>query len=329
MPGYSTSTGRTRPQAKASKRQQIPGDDVDLSGPKSQPQQNKRRCSPASTLAAAGAKRKRSEQGTSASHGSQTPSSTSPHTTGIASVNHAGIVTRSDQQKATKSPARPSAKPSKGSKRKKLRPKVVDSEHDPDDEVPLYTLAQKQKQKPATPLSRQSNSREHANGVSAASRQRNAAAAASAAGFLGGGRKTDQRKPAALSPGLPPLVETATANKQAVRPLYHYSPSGMTILFRNCVLSVTGRLGAPKLTPSRGLTDLVSRISNPSRQPEAGLPPKPPTSHYDIYKNLSDQACRNQETQLSLVEAPFRDAAKSGVASIAYFEPGFLTSPFR
>ena len=68
---------------------------------------------------------------------------------------------------------------------------------------------------------------------------------------------------------------------------------------------------------------------NPSRRPEPGLPPKPPTSHYDIYKNLSDQACRNQETQLSLAEAPFHDAAKSGVASFAYFEPGFLTSPFR
>ena len=94
-------------------------------------------------------------------------------------------------------------------------------------------------------------------------------------------------------------------------------------------MSVTGRLDAPQLSPSRGLTDLASRISKSSRQLEAGLPPNPPTSHYDIYKNLSDQACRNQETQLSLAEAPFRDAAKSGVASIAYFEPGFLTSPFR
>ena len=105
--------------------------------------------------------------------------------------------------------------------------------------------------------------------------------------------------------------------------------TGSKILRHVCVLDVTGRLGASELSPSRGLTDLASRMFNPSRQPEAGLPPKPPTSHYDIYRNLSDQACRNQETQLSLAEAPFHDAAKSGVASFAYFEPGFLTSPFR
>lgn len=97
-------------------------------------------------------------------------------------------------------------------------------------------------------------------------------------------------------------------------------------LFHDCVLGVTGK---PGLSPSRGLTDLASRISYPFRQREAGLPPKPPTSHYDIYKHLSFQASSNQETQLSLAEALFCDAAKSGVASFAYFEPGFLTSPFR
>ena len=233
MPGYSTSTGGTRPQSKASKLRQAPVKDDDLSGPKKQPQQNKRRCWPASTLAAAGAKRKRSEGGTSASHDSRNPGRCSPHTTGIAPRNHSGNVARSDQQKATKSPVRPSAKPSKSSKRAKPRRKVVDSECDPDDEVSLYTLAQKQKQKqkPAAPLGSQSNSREQANGVSAASRQRNAAAAASVAGFLGGGPKTGQRKSAALSPGLPPLAETATVNKQTVKPRYSHSPSGITNLF--------------------------------------------------------------------------------------------------
>lgn len=234
MPGYSTSTGSTQLQSNSSKRQQLSGEDVGLSQPKKQPEQNKRRCSPASTLAAAGAKRKRSEAGTSACHDSQNLGSNSPHTTGIAPGRHPGNVARSDQQKARKSPARPSAKPSKTSKKGKTGRQVVDSEYDPDDEVPLYTLAQKQKQKIAALLSRQSNSREQANGVSAASRQRNAAAAASAAGFLGGGPKTNQGKPAAPSTGLPPLAENATANKQAVKPCWNYSPSGNTILCVGC-----------------------------------------------------------------------------------------------
>ena len=219
MPGYSDCTGSKRPQSKASKRQQCPTEDADLLGPKKQPQQNKRRCPPASTLAAAGAKRKRSEEDASACHDNRNPSSSTPHTTGIAPGNHPGTVARSDQQKARKSPARPSPKPSKTGKKGKPQRKVVDSECDTDDEVPLYTLAQKQKQKQksAALLSRQSSSREQANGVSAALRQRNAAAAASAAsaaGFLSGRPKTGQEKPAAPSPGLRPVAETSNATSK-------------------------------------------------------------------------------------------------------------------
>ena len=237
MPGYSTSTGSTRPQSKVGKRQHFPGEAHGPSGPKKQPQQNKRRCSPASTLAAAGAKRKRSEEGTSACHDAF-PGSSSPHTTGIAPGTQPGNVARSDQPKGTKSS-------NKTSNRGKPQRKIVDSEYDPDDEVSLYILAQKQKQKQkaAALLNRQSNSREQASGVSAASRQRNAAAAAfrqrnaaaaaSAAGFLGGGSKKGQGqgKPTTPSPELLPLTETFDANKQAVNPCYNYSTSAIAILF--------------------------------------------------------------------------------------------------
>lgn len=95
------------------------------------------------------------------------------------------------------------------------------------------------------------------------------------------------------------------------------------------MLAVTGRTGVSDGSPSRGVTGLASMIPNHFRQPEARPLPKPPTSHYDIYRHLSVPACHNQDPQLSEAEAPFRGVAESGVASFAYFEPGFVTSPFR
>ena len=95
------------------------------------------------------------------------------------------------------------------------------------------------------------------------------------------------------------------------------------------MLAVTGRAGASDGSPSSGASGLASMIPNQFRHPEARLPPKPPTSHYDIYRQLSVPACHNQEPQLSEAEAPFRGVAESGVASFAYFEPGFVTSRFR
>lgn len=225
MPGYST--GNTRSQATAGKRQHLSGEGSDVLGPTKHARHNKRRCSPASNLPAAGAKRKRSEEGASECQHSHNAGSSLPHTTGIApGKTSSGSAARSDQQKATKSPERSLAKPSKPRKREKARGKVLDSDHDPEDEVSIYILAQKykhkhkQKQKPAALLARHSNSREQAHALlAAASRERNAAAAALAAGFLGGGPKSGQGKPAAplaSSSGLPPLAEPAIATCQTM-----------------------------------------------------------------------------------------------------------------
>ena len=220
MPGYST--GKTRSQATAGKRQQCSGEGSDGLGPTKHSGHNKRRCSPASNLPAAGAKRKRSEEGTSECQQSHNAGSSLPHTTGTAPGKSSGSAARSDQQKATKSPDRSSAKPSKPRKREKARGKVLDSDCDPEDEVSLYILAQKHKHKHKPPalLARRCTSREQAHALlAAASRERNAKAAALAAGFLGGGPKSGQGKPAAplaSSSGLPPLAETAIATCQTM-----------------------------------------------------------------------------------------------------------------
>lgn len=222
MPGYST--GNTRSQTTAGKRQHRSGEGSDVLGPTKHSRHSKRRCSPASNLPAAGAKRKRREEGASECQHSHNAVSSLPHTTGIAPGRAFGNAARSDQQKATKSPDRSSAKPSKPRKREKARGKVLDSDHDPEDEVSIYILAQKHKQKhkqkPAALLARHSNSREQAHALlAAASRERNAAAAAVAAGFLGGGPKSGQGKPAApltSSSGVPPLAEPAIATCQTM-----------------------------------------------------------------------------------------------------------------
>lgn len=332
MPGYST--GKTRSQATAGKRQHCSGEGSDGLESTKHSGHNKRRCSPASNLPAAGAKRKRSEEGASECQHSHNAGSSLPHTTGIAPRKTSGSAARSDQQKATKSPDRSSAKPSKPRKREKARGKVVDSDYDPEDEVSLYILAQKHKHKhkhkPAALLGQHCNSREQAHALlAAASRERNAKAAALAAGFLGGGPKSGQGKPAAplaFSSGLPPLAEPAIATCQTmlefVAIMNHHR-------LHICLLVVTGRTGVSDGSPSHGVNGLASMIPNQFRQPEARLPPKPPTSHYDIYRQLSVPACHNQEPQLSEAEAPFCGVAESGVASFAYFEPGFVTSPFR
>ena len=188
MPGYSTRRGSARPHSKAGKKQQTPTESGDNSGAKRKPQQSKVRCSPASSPAAVGAKRKRSEEGASEFERSELADNNVPRTTGVDRVvRPSSGAARSDQQKAKKLPARSPAKSSvksrRNSKRARSRLNSLDSEYDPEDEVPIYTLAQKQK--PAAPLDRQSNSREQANRLSAASRQRNAAAAASAAASFG------------------------------------------------------------------------------------------------------------------------------------------------
>lgn len=81
--------------------------------------------------------------------------------------------------------------------------------------------------------------------------------------------------------------------------------------------------------PSGRLTGPVSTTSNPSRQSASCRPPQHPSSHHGPDRNQTQQACPLQETQLSRAEAPFRDAAKTGVASFAYSDAGFVTFPFR
>lgn len=227
MPGYSTNKGTTRPDSRPGKRQQnsLGG----ISGQEQQTQHDKGGCSPATALAVFGAKRKRKRSEASASergYTQQADESTS-QTTGVASVVQPSNAAASDQQKAKQSPASLPSKSKSNSKRPKSRFKSLDSEYDPEDEIPLYTLAQKQK--PATPvggrhsdskqqvngLSTQkpqqrkaadSGSKQLANGFSTQSTQRNAAAAASAVAFFGTSRRGQGKplSPLAANSGLPP-----------------------------------------------------------------------------------------------------------------------------
>ncbi|KAL3148352.1 hypothetical protein ABBQ38_013809 [Trebouxia sp. C0009 RCD-2024] len=202
MPGYSTRRDAIRPPSKPGKRQQQPADGCENSD---QQQQDHRGCS-GTARAAVGAKRKRSEASAPDHKHAQQADKSAPQTTGTTAVVHPSSAARSDQQKAKKSPARLPSKPKSNSRRPKPQSKSVDSEYDSEDEIPLYTLSQKQK--PAAPLGgRHSGSKQQAGDLFAKSPHRDAAAAASALAFFGKS-KSGQGKPSAVlaaNSGLPPF----------------------------------------------------------------------------------------------------------------------------
>ena len=205
MPGYSTRKGTTRPQPKPGKRQQHPVDGCDTLGQQQEPQQNNESCS-ATAHAVVGAKRKRCEASASENNHTQQADKSAPQTTGTTSVVRPGSAARSDQQKAKKSPARLPSKSKSNSRKPKPQSRPVDSQYDSEDEIPLYTLSQKQKA--TAPLGgRHTGSNYQANGVFAKSPKRDAAAAASALAFFGKSKRV-QGLPSAMlaaNSGLPPF----------------------------------------------------------------------------------------------------------------------------
>ena len=130
-----------------------------------------------------------------------------------------------------------------------------------------------------------------------------------------------------------PLSLQVSARKQAQRAGAEGLASSQICYIDWCdlgLLCVTGTIAAqPPAAPSGGLAGLVSRVSNAARQSGSRPSSAGASLQYMFHKQQRDYAKLIQQNELILAEAPFYDVAKSGVASFAYFEPGFMTQPFR